>query len=134
MQHPSPPRMITASTLATDPRETSRLSFGCPLLDAAFGGGLPLVGIHEICGEAGSGKTQVSLQLALQATLPVSCGGLGGRCCYLTSGEGQFPVRRLEQLAALSAGRCGGATTKELLMEGVLIQACASVGTVSFAR
>ena len=62
-------------------------------------------GITEVCGAAGCGKTQLCLQLAVQAMLPTECGGLGGKACYITSGEGAFPVQRLDQLASLTAQR-----------------------------
>ena len=98
-----------------------RLSFGCGVFDDAFGGGLPPHGLHEICGEAGAGKTQMCLQLATQAVI------LGGKCCYLTSGEGLFPIKRLEQLAESAARRPGSTLSKYKIMEGVLIKACSSV-------
>ena len=94
-----------ASALNADPYETGKLSFGCPVLDTTFGGGLPVHGITEICGEAGCGKTQLCIQLAVQAMLPVEYGGLAGKTVYVTSGEGTFPAKRLEQLARLTAER-----------------------------
>jgi RecA/RadA recombinase len=56
-----------------------RLSFGCGALDSALGGGVPMRGLTEIAGEAGAGKTQLCLQLALHAVLPEEHGGLGGK-------------------------------------------------------
>ena len=53
------------------------VSTGAKLLDEFLGGGIPLKGITEICGESSSGKTQFGLQLALRAQLPVNHGGLG---------------------------------------------------------
>ena len=53
------------------------LPVGCRKLDNILGGGIPLQGITEICGESGSGKTQLALQLALHAQLPKVNGGLG---------------------------------------------------------
>jgi len=55
----------------------------------------------KIAGEAGAGKTQTALCLALQAQLPVEQGGLGGKTAYLCCGEGDFPIRRYAQLAAV---------------------------------
>jgi len=86
---------------------------------------LPLHGIFEICGEAGSGKTQLCLQLALQAMLPPAMGGLGGQACYLSSGEGRFPLRRFQQLAALSASRgVDHGVTETELMQRLLLHRC----------
>lgn len=48
-----------------------------------LGGGIDIVGITEIAGEAGVGKTQLALQLMLQAQLPPLNGGLGGGAVYL---------------------------------------------------
>lgn len=127
---PPLPSLRTAADLYLDTFERGRLSFGCPVFDEVFDGGLPLHGLSEVCGEAGSGKTQLCLQLAVSAVLPVSCGGRGGKCCYLTTqGEGSFPVKRLEQLCASAASRAPLAEglTKERLMERVLIRACGSV-------
>ena len=128
--HSSFPSLRSAKDLYVDPFERSRLSFGCPIFDEVFDGGLPLHGLSEVCGEAGSGKTQMCLQLAVSAVLPESCGGRGGKCCYLTTqGEGSFPVKRLEQLCARGASLAppSEGLTKDGLMERVLIRACGSV-------
>ena len=74
------------------------LSFGCATLDAALRG-VPRNSITELCGVAGSGKTQLALQLLLRAQLPESVGGLGGKAFFLSCGEGPFPSQRLRQLA-----------------------------------
>lgn len=50
---------------------------GCHQLDDFLGGGVPVRGITEVTGESGSGKTQLALQLALHAQLPLCSGGLG---------------------------------------------------------
>lgn len=49
---------------------------GCSILDAALKGGIPTFGITELYGEAGTGKTQLCLQLALCAQFSQSYGGL----------------------------------------------------------
>lgn len=49
---------------------------GCSTLDIALKGGIPTFGITELYGEAGTGKTQLCLQLAITAQLPKSLGGL----------------------------------------------------------
>lgn len=78
-----------------------RLAFGpgCEALDALLGGGVSACGITEISGVAGTGKTQMAMQLLLQAQLPRELGGLGGKAIYLCCGEGNFPIRRLLDLA-----------------------------------
>ena len=49
-----PLKPVDAQTLADDPWHTSRLSLGCPRLDAALGGGIDPGGVTEIAGEAGA--------------------------------------------------------------------------------
>lgn len=59
---------------------------------------MPCNSITEIVAESGSGKTQLCLQLALHAQLPVSHGGLAASSLYLHT-EFPFPFRRLHQLS-----------------------------------
>lgn len=53
------------------------LTIGCSKLDAKLGGGIPCRGITQIYGAAGTGKTQLALQLCLTVQLPITAGGLG---------------------------------------------------------
>lgn len=55
----------------------SRLTTGHNGLDSFLDGGIPL-GITELYGEAGSGKTFLTLLLCLSVQLPIECGGLNG--------------------------------------------------------
>lgn len=48
----------------------SFLTTGCPIIDTALRGGLSKRGINQIYGEAGTGKTQLALQLCLTAQIP----------------------------------------------------------------
>ncbi len=102
---------------AVDSRCKRKASFGCPVIDRALGGGLPVSsGLCEVSGEGGVGKTQLALQMLLSAVLSEEHGGLGGRSLAISCGEGPFPVRRLEQLSeAVSAGRGIGCDTTTLL-------------------
>lgn len=53
------------------------LTTGCARLDAKLRGGIPCRGITQIYGAAGTGKTQLALQLCLTVQLPITAGGLG---------------------------------------------------------
>jgi RecA/RadA recombinase len=55
------------------------------LISLDFKGGLNPTGITEISGESASGKSQLCMQLLLQAQLPVDMGGLGGSSLYLST-------------------------------------------------
>jgi RecA/RadA recombinase len=78
---------------------SARVPTGDARLDALFGGGgLPAAGLTEVCGEAGAGKTQLCMMLALRCALPAELGGLGGDCYYLCA-EDALPAARLESMA-----------------------------------
>jgi RecA/RadA recombinase len=87
------------------------LSLGDAIIDGALRGGIGTNMITELSGEAGAGKTQFCLTMALRAQLPVSCGGLGGRVFYLNCLEGEFPAKRLENLAVSQVKRLEGVDT-----------------------
>ena len=88
----------TASALCGSSRHCRCLSTGCPLLDGCLGGGIDTTGIVELAGTSGTGKTQLALQLMLQAMLPENLGGLGGGAVYLHTSEPGGILKRLEQL------------------------------------
>ncbi|XP_012525083.1 DNA repair protein XRCC3 [Monomorium pharaonis] len=73
------------------------LTTGCPRLDAKLGGGIPCRGITQIYGAAGTGKSQLALQLCLTVQLPITAGGLGAGAIYICT-ETAFPSKRLQQL------------------------------------
>ena len=67
------------------------LSLGCPLLSSALQGGLRAGELTELVGESSAGKTQFSLQAALEAALR------GETVLYIVT-EGAFPSARLDQM------------------------------------
>ncbi|KYQ58012.1 DNA repair protein XRCC3 [Trachymyrmex zeteki] len=73
------------------------LTTGCSRLDAKLGGGVPCRGITQLYGAAGTGKTQLALQLCLTVQLPITAGGLGAGAIYICT-ETAFPSKRLQQL------------------------------------
>lgn len=80
-------RSIRLSELVAPPL----LSLGCPLLDASLMGGLRPGEITEVVGESSAGKTQFSLQVALQAAVR-------GETVIFIVTEGSFPSARLDQM------------------------------------
>ena len=80
-------RSIRLSELVPPPL----LSSGCPKLDASLMGGLRPGEITEVVGESSAGKTQFSLQVALQAAIRKET------VIYIVT-EGSFPSARLDQM------------------------------------
>lgn len=54
-----------------------RITSGCRAVDIILSNGISNVGLTEICGESGSGKSQFCMQLAVTVQLPVHLGGFG---------------------------------------------------------
>jgi RecA/RadA recombinase len=78
----------------------NNLTFGSEIIDSTTGG-LPCLGINEISGEAGSGKTQICLALSLQCYLKSKIDNTNmGSTAYLSCCEGEFPIKRLSQIAS----------------------------------
>jgi RAD51-like protein 2 len=71
-------------------------------LDTLLGGGVPVGGVTEVSGPPGVGKTQLLMQLAVSAVMPVEFGGLGGACIFVDT-EGSFVAERLDQMATTAA-------------------------------
>ncbi|EQC26115.1 hypothetical protein SDRG_16065 [Saprolegnia diclina VS20] len=82
-------------------QEPATIATGCEAVDRLLEGGFPTGLVTEICGVAGSGKTQLCLQLLLRAQLPRESGGLEASSCYMYS-DGLSPLKRLDQLASAS--------------------------------
>jgi hypothetical protein len=78
-----------------------------------------------LSGEAGCGKTQLCLTLALQVQLDLQHGGRDGAAAYLSCGEGTFPIRRLSQMAQAFAVRTG--LPQERLLSNVHIEHCYNI-------
>lgn len=61
-------------------------------------GGLPTETITEFYGEFSSGKTQICLQLSVNATMPLDKGGLDGHVIWVDT-EGTYRPNRIEDMA-----------------------------------
>ncbi len=75
-----------------------KLTTGSKEFDKLFGGGIETQAITELFGKFGSGKTQVAHQLAVNAQLPKSKGGLEGGAIYIDT-ENTFRPERIQQMA-----------------------------------
>ena len=63
-----------------------------------LGGGFKTGNVYEIYGEAGTGKSQLSMQMSINVTLPQEIGGLAGKAVYLDC-DGGFSFRRLREIS-----------------------------------
>ncbi|CAE6537086.1 unnamed protein product [Rhizoctonia solani] len=73
---------------------------GDDAIDNLLGGGIAIGQVHEITGEAASGKSQLALQLSLTVQLPESEHGLKGSSLYLTTLNRLITSRLLEMMSS----------------------------------
>jgi RecA/RadA recombinase len=115
---------VTALDLKENESKFPHLQFGCPNIDQTIGHILS-AGITELSGEAGVGKSQVCMHLALRCQLSPQLGGCGGTAAYMSCGEGEFPIRRLSQMAVAMTGalrEVHGESVPALQLEQVFIE------------
>jgi len=75
------------------------ITTGSKNFDDLLGGkGVQSKAITEAYGAYGSGKTQISLSLAINVQLPVDKGGANGKCAFIDT-EGTFIASRVKQMA-----------------------------------
>ncbi|KAG2436443.1 hypothetical protein HXX76_006746 [Chlamydomonas incerta] len=84
---------LLASAAATPPIVTM-----CRELDELLGGGVSSGQVTEFCGMPGVGKTQLGMQLAINAQLPRDLGGPEGQAVYIDT-EGSFMAERCADFA-----------------------------------
>jgi RAD51-like protein 2 len=70
----------------------------CRSLDTLLGGGIPLQQVTELAGMPGSGKTQLGMQVAVDAQIPLPLGGVEGETLYIDT-EGSFSPERCYSMA-----------------------------------
>ena len=80
-------------------KNIGKLSTGSKELNALLGGGIETQAITECYGAFGSGKTQMSHQLSVNAQLPKDQGGLDGGVLFIDT-ENTFRPERIQQMAA----------------------------------
>ena len=78
--------------------DVSRITTGSQGLDALIGGGVETQSITEVYGEFGSGKSQISHELAVTTQLPPEQGGLEGHVVFIDT-ENTFRPERIAQIA-----------------------------------
>ena len=83
-----------------------KLTTGCEAFDELMGGGIETQSITEFYGEFGSGKTQITHQLAVNAQLPEEFKGLNGSVIMIDT-ENTFRPERITQMVAGASQRTG---------------------------
>ena len=88
----------TGDVLLERRSEIHKLTTCSKALDELLGGGVETQAITELFGEFGSGKTQIALQLAVNAQLKHDQGGLEGHTVIIDT-ENTFRPERIAQMA-----------------------------------
>jgi DNA repair protein RadA len=79
-------------------RDVGRITVGSEAFNELIGGGIETQSITEVFGEFGSGKSQISHELAVTVQLPRDHGGLDGECVFIDT-ENTFRPERIEQIS-----------------------------------
>lgn len=83
-------------------KKIGSITVGVPEVDDILHNGIQTQGITEIYGEFGSGKSQVSHQLAVNVQLPEEYGGLGQQAFFIDTEETFRPERIEDMVHGLS--------------------------------
>ncbi|AXR79718.1 DNA repair and recombination protein RadA [Natrarchaeobaculum sulfurireducens] len=87
----------TGSTVLERRNKIGKLSWHIDEVDDLLGGGIETQSITEVYGEFGSGKSQVTHQMAVNVQLPKEVGGLHGSCIFVDS-EDTFRPERIDDM------------------------------------
>jgi len=79
-------------------RDVGRITVGSEAFNELIGGGIETQSITEVFGEFGSGKSQISHELAVTVQLPKDQGGIDGECVFIDT-ENTFRPERIEQIS-----------------------------------
>ena len=79
-------------------KDVGRITTGSKGLDELIAGGIETQSITEVFGEFGSGKSQISHELAVTVQLPEEQGGLNGECVFIDT-ENTFRPERISQIS-----------------------------------
>ena len=87
----------TGATVLERREEIGKLSWQIDEVDDLLGGGIETQSITEVYGEFGSGKSQVTHQMAVNVQLEPENGGLDGGCIFVDS-EDTFRPERIDDM------------------------------------
>jgi len=87
----------SGATVLERREQIGKLTWGVDEVDELLGGGVETQSITEVYGEFGSGKSQVTHQLAVNVQLPSEHGGLEGSAIFVDS-EDTFRPERIDDM------------------------------------
>ncbi|WP_459824903.1 DNA repair and recombination protein RadA [Halorubrum luteum] len=87
----------TGASVLERRKEIGKLSWQIEEVDDLLGGGIETQSITEVYGEFGSGKSQVTHQMAVNVQLSTENGGLDGGCIFVDS-EDTFRPERIDDM------------------------------------
>jgi DNA repair protein RadA len=87
----------TGATVLERRQEIGKLSWQITEVNELLGGGIETQSITEVYGEFGSGKSQVTHQMAVNVQLSAEHGGLDGGCIFVDS-EDTFRPERIDDM------------------------------------
>ncbi|MER5175099.1 MAG: DNA repair and recombination protein RadA [Candidatus Nitrosocosmicus sp.] len=93
-------RFIPATTLYYKRKNIGKISTGSKNFDHLLGGGIETKSITEVCGEYGTGKTQLCHTACVTVQQDYSKGGLKGSALYVDT-ENTFRPERIESISRL---------------------------------
>ena len=79
-------------------KDVGHISVGSQGFNDLINGGIETQAITEVFGEFGSGKSQISHELAVTVQMPFEKGGLEGECVFVDT-ENTFRPERIRQIA-----------------------------------
>jgi DNA repair protein RadA len=107
----------TGSTVLERRNEIGKLSWQIDEVDDLLGGGIETQSITEVYGEFGSGKSQVTHQMAVNVQLPKEVGGLHGSAMFIDS-EDTFRPERIDDMVRGLSDDVIDATLEDREIEG----------------
>jgi len=107
----------TGATVLERREQIGKLSWQIDEVDELLGGGLETQSITEVYGEFGSGKSQVTHQMAVNVQLPPEHGGLRGSCIFVDT-EDTFRPERIDDMVRGLDDEILEATLEDREMEG----------------
>ncbi|RQH00882.1 DNA repair and recombination protein RadA [Natrarchaeobius oligotrophus] len=107
----------TGSTVLERRNEIGKLTWHIDEVDDLLGGGIETQSITEVYGEFGSGKSQVTHQMAVNVQLPKEVGGLHGSAIFVDS-EDTFRPERIDDMVRGLPDEAIAATLEDREIEG----------------